>query len=85
MKDISKVRNQIKQKEHNEALMDLIKKRKIGKSQDYKAISSASFKKKENAPVLTEEMEGLNLNDSKSYNKFTSGMKKLLAGLKQKG
>ena len=61
MKDISKVRNQIKQKEHNEALMDLIKKRKIGKSQDYKAISSASFRKKKMLQCLLRRWKDLTL------------------------
>ena len=85
MKDISKVRKQIKQKERNKAVMDMIKRRKLGKNQEYTTISSASLEKKENAPVLTDEIEGLNLKDSKGYNKFTSGMKKILAELRQKG
>ncbi len=84
MKTASDVRKQIQNKEHKEAVMDLVKRREIGKNQEYTQLASADSRRPVNVPEILSYEEGLNLENSNNYNKISTGMKTLLDKVKGK-
>ena len=83
MKTANDVRKQIQDKEHKEAVLNLVKKRGIGKDQEYKQLASAEPRKPVSVPEIVFE-DGLNLDNSNNYKEVKVGMKNLLDKIKGK-